>query len=193
MRPISTVVLVLILLASRGVWGQTLADVAKAEEARRKSVKQPAKVYTNENLGAPVSSSSSTPATASTTPATSAKDADPSKADAGKPNGDAAKKDDQKADEKKDEKYWRGRLTSAQDALNHDKVLAEALQSRVNALTTDFVNRDDPAQRAVIEDNRKTALAEMDRINKDIEKQTKAIADLQEEARKANVPPGWLR
>ena len=28
----------------------TLADVARAEEARRKSVRKPAKVYTNDNL-----------------------------------------------------------------------------------------------------------------------------------------------
>jgi len=72
-------------------------------------------------------------------------------------------------------------------------VLLEALQSRVNALSADFVNTSDPAQRALVEANRKTALGEMDRLTKDLEKQNKALADTQEEARKANVPPGWLR
>jgi ABC-type Zn uptake system ZnuABC Zn-binding protein ZnuA len=84
-------------------------------------------------------------------------------------------------------------MTAAQDALTHDKVLADALQSRVNALNHDFASTADPAQRAVVEQNRKTALAEMDRINSDIQKQTKAVSDIQEEARKASVPPGWLR
>ena len=94
---------------------------------------------------------------------------------------------------KKDEKYWRGRITAAQQTLARDKVMLEALQSRVNALNTDFANTSDPAQRALVESNRKTALAEMDRVNRDIATQTKEVANIQDEARKANVPPGWLR
>ena len=68
-----------------------------------------------------------------------------------------------------------------------------ASSSRLNALDTDFANTSDPAQRAVVEDNRKTARAEKERISKDLDKQTKAINDVQEEARKASVPAGWLR
>jgi len=172
---------------------QSLTDVARAEEARRKAVKAPAKVYTNDDLrsdGSPVPSAGS-----SSPSAAAAKPADPAKADAAKPaqpedpKSAAAKSDDPK----KDEKYWRDRITSARDTAAHDKVLLDALQSRVNALSTDFVNTSDPAQRAVVEQNRKTALNEMDRLNKDLSKQTKDVADIQEEARKANVPPGWLR
>jgi hypothetical protein len=55
------------------------------------------------------------------------------------------------------------------------------------------VNRDDPAQRAVIADNRQKSLAELDRVKSEIEKNKKAIADIEEEARRAGVPPGWLR
>ena len=39
--------------------------------------------------------------------------------------------------------------------------ILEALQSRVNALSTDFVNRDDPFQRAKIAEDRQKALSEM--------------------------------
>ena len=46
-------------------------------------------------------------------------------------------------DPKKDEKYWKGRITAAREAADHDKVLLDALQSRVNALSTDFVNTSD--------------------------------------------------
>jgi hypothetical protein len=69
----------------------------------------------------------------------------------------------------------------------------EALQSRINALSTDFVNRDDPYQRAKVAEDRQKALAELERVKGDIEKANKAIADIEEEARKAGVPPGWLR
>jgi hypothetical protein len=167
---------------------QSLGDVARAEEARRKAVKQPAKVYTNDDLKRDGSESTPVPAAQPVQPAASAKPADV--ANGGPPRaGTAAAADDSK----KDEKYWRDRITSARDALAHDKVLIDALQSRVNALATEFVNTDDPARRAVVEGNRKTALAEMDRLNKDVDNQTKAIADIEEEARKASVPAGWLR
>jgi len=34
---------------------------------------------------------------------------------------------------------------------------------------------------------------ELERLKKEIQQQTKAIADIEEEARRAGVPPGWLR
>jgi hypothetical protein len=195
---ISVYAAVTMLLASAAVSGaQGLADVARAEEARRKSVKAPSKTYTNDDLkgdnnGATVAS----PSPSSEAPTTATPAANP--AQSGKPAPTAAKPDPAKdaakeQEPKKDEKYWRDRITVAQQAMARNKVLVDALQSRVNALNTDFVNTDDPAQRAVVEQNRKTALAEMDRVKKDIDTRTKEITVIQEEARKANVPPGWLR
>ena len=166
------------------VRAQSLADVAKAEEARRKTVRQPAKVYTNDDLK-PSTDPASAPGSAQRAAgSTSGGAAAAAPAPAPSSNAD---------DTKKNETYWRDRITLARDALAHDKVLLDAVQSRINALTTDFVNTSDPAQRAVVENNRNTALAELDRLNKDITKQTKAISDIQEEARKASVPAGWLR
>ncbi|MGH9329918.1 MAG: hypothetical protein ACRD09_05700, partial [Vicinamibacterales bacterium] len=92
-----------------------------------------------------------------------------------------------------DEKHWRGRMAAARAELQREELFLEALQSRVNALTTDFVNRDDPAQRAAIAANRQKALDEMETVRKGIERAKKQIADIDEEARKAGVPPGWLR
>ncbi len=77
--------------------------------------------------------------------------------------------------------------------LHAQQIFADSLQSRINALTTDFVNRDDPAQRAKIEDDRKAALAELERVKKEMDDTTKAIAAIEEEARRAGVPAGWLR
>jgi nucleotide-binding universal stress UspA family protein len=84
-------------------------------------------------------------------------------------------------------------MQGARDALQRAEVFAEALQSRINGLTADFTARDDPAQRSAVGVDRQKALAELDRAKNEIVQQTKAIADIQEEARKAGVPPGWLR
>jgi hypothetical protein len=164
---------------------QSLADVARAEETRRKTVKAPAKVYTNDDLKGS-GSNSGAPAPVQPAAAT-AKPADPT----AKPeNPNQPPTDPGPA---KDEKYWRDRMTAVQQALTRNKVMLDALQSRVNALNTDFANTDDPGQRAIVEENRKIALAEMDRTKKDIDNQTGELSKIQEEARKANVPPGWLR
>jgi hypothetical protein len=164
---------------------QSLTDVAKKEDARRKAVRAAAKVYTNDDL---LHAGAASPSSTASTAATNA----PS---AGKPDPvDPSKTEQPTSDEpKKDEKYWRDRIAATRQAAAHDKVLLDALQSRVNALSTDFANTSDPAQRALVEQNRKTALGEMDRLTKDLDKQNKATADTQEEARKASVPPGWLR
>jgi len=159
---------------------QSLGDVAKKEEERRKQVKKPAKVITNEDLS-PGAAASAPP-----TPAPAAKeDAKPDQ------KKDQAAKDDK--DPAKDKEYWAGRMKQLQVALDRDTTYSEALQSRVNALTTDFVNRDDPVQRGQISSDRQKALGELNRLKEQIVADKKAIADLEEEARRAGVPPGWLR
>jgi DNA repair exonuclease SbcCD ATPase subunit len=167
---------------------QSLGALAKQEEARRKSVKSPGKLYTNENLR-PDTSSPSEPAT----PAAPA--ADSTQPTPGASPATPPKEDDKSAADaqKKDEAYWKDRLAQARTALDRSKTFAEALQSRINALTTDFSARSDPAQRAQIERDRQKALAELDRVQQEIKDNTKAITDIQEEARKAGVPAGWVR
>lgn len=169
---------------------QSLADVARAEEARRKSVKGQAKVYTNETLrgadGAEPPEPPPPAAPAATTPEASAGDK-PAATPGSKPPAPRA------GEPVRDEKYWRSRLAGARDALARSQNFADALQSQINALYTEFVNMDDPIQRSVIEKKRLASIAEQDRVKADIAKQTKAIADIEDEARRANVPAGWLR
>ena len=71
-------------------------------------------------------------------------------------------------------------------------VFAEAIQTRINILSADLVNND-VGQRPAIEQDRNRALAELARLQKSIVADRKAIADFEEEARRAGVPPGWLR
>ena len=162
------------------VRAQSLAEVAKKEEERRKTVKPASKVLTNKDLG-------DVPAPA-VIPAADTKSADAAKTDKPtEPSADASKAP------VKDQAYWSGRMKDLRTQLERDEITVEAIQTQINSLSADFVNRDDPAQRAVIERNRQRALGELDRLKKAIEGGKKAIADLEEEARRASVPPGWLR
>ena len=52
---------------------------------------------------------------------------------------------------------------------------------------------DDPARRRVVERQRSEALAELERTQAEAERLQQQIRDMQEEARRAGVPPGWLR
>ena len=160
---------------------QSLGDVARKEESRRKAAAKPGKVYTNDDLR-PVE----------TAPSPSA---EPSAAPAAAPApGAAAKPEEKPAEEpKKDEAHWRGRVTAIKDNLNRARMFAEALQTRINSLSADFASRDDPAQRNVVAADRQKALSELERVKKEIAEYEKQLRDLEDEARRAGVPPGWLR
>src|SRR6266545_7941684 len=161
---------------------QSLGDVAKKEEERRKAVASAGKVYTNKDLPS-VPSPTTPPA-----PATPE-----SRTDAPKDKQTEAQPGAEGKPVVKDQAYWAERKKTVQGQLDRDQTLSDALQSRINALTTDFVNRSDPAQRAVIERDRQKALAELTNLKKQIDDDKKALADLEEEARRTGVPPGWLR
>lgn len=93
----------------------------------------------------------------------------------------------------KDEKAWRERIAGARAALERDQVLLDAMQTRINSLNTDVINRDDPAQQAQLRVQLQRAVAEQARLQKQVAAGTKAIADIQTEARRLGVPPGWVR
>ncbi|MGE0039887.1 MAG: hypothetical protein AB7H88_02620 [Vicinamibacterales bacterium] len=182
-----TFVLALLVAVPAVAAGQSLADVARAEAARRKSVDEPVKVYTNESLKPDFTRPTpAAPSTGSPPPA-AALPPDAPATDAPAPPAAPS------AAPERDQAYWSARINAARAQLERSRTLADAMQSRINALATDFVNRDDPAQRAALEEDRLKALAELERLKREIEDQSQAIADIQEEARKAGVPPGWLR
>ena len=176
-----------VLAISAAASAQTLGDVARQEEARRKAVKAPAKVYTNDSLRADPSSPppavAGAPGSAgSSAPGASQQAATPA------PAPEAGAKDSAK-----DEAFWKKRMAAARDAVERAKIFAEALQTRINSLSNDWAARDDPYQRAKIGADRDKALAELGRVQKEVLDGTKAIAAIQEEARKTGVPAGWVR
>ena len=177
------------LSGSPAASGQTLGEVAKKEADRRKAQPQTGKV-TNKDLPASAqkpataSPSTETPAQAPTDPVAAATEqkAEDTKAPGDKPQGD-----------QKDQAYWKNRMATAREELRRSEMFAEALQTRVNTLNKDFNSRDNPAQRSAIGADRTEALNELTRVKQDVERGKKQIADIEEEARKAGVPPGWVR
>jgi hypothetical protein len=183
---LSSISLLTVALAAGHAMAQSLADVARTTNTGRTPASKPAKVYTNDNLR-PDITPSTTPAAPGAGAATSdATQATPVPAPAAEPasTSDAGTRD---------EKYWKDRMRAANEALDRNEAFAAALQSQINGLTAEFVNRDDPAQRAAIEQRRTKAVADLEKVQRDLATSKKDIAAVEEEARKAGVPAGWLR
>ena len=180
---------VALLAVAVPVCAQSLGEIAKREQERRKTLPPAVKTYTNEDLKklAPMAGDTGTKPAEAAKPGEAAKAGDPAKPTAIKP--DAALP----PEAAKDEKYWRGRITAVKEDIRRNEAFRDALQVKIDALAADFSSRDDPAARAKIADDRQKALAELARLNTDIEKATKLITEIEDEARRAGVPPGWLR
>ena len=155
--------------------GPTLSDLARKEQERRKALKAPARVLSPADVP---KAAPATPAVASPPAATETK------------APDKTEKPDEPA---KDEAWWKARVSQVREDLRRNEMFAEALQTRINSLSNDFAARDDPYQRARVAEERLKAVAELDRVKADIELQKKRIAEIEDEARRAGVPPGWVR
>ena len=167
---------------------QSLAEIARREEVRRQAVETPSKVYTNADLRGGGNLTTTVPPIPAGTEAETVPGA--VAGTSGAPGEDA---EPEEPPQDEDEEFWRARITAAREALSRNELFLEALQNRVDGLWADFTARDDPYQREEIAALRRDAMAEMERVQREIDGQTQAIADIEEEARRAGVPPGWLR
>jgi hypothetical protein len=180
----AAVIAVSLSLGAAPLAAQGLGEMARKAEESRKAAKKGAKVYTNADAGnvqaATITSPTASQGGAATTPA----------------SGEGAKSGEQPAADartgQKDQAYWADRMKGLQAQLERDTQFAAAIQTRVNILSADLVNNDQ-GQRPAIEADRSRAVAELARLQKTIDDDKKAIADLEDEARRAGVPPGWLR
>ena len=201
----------LCVLAGTTALSAQLGDIARKEAERRKTVKTAGKTYTNDTIApdpspttapAPSTSGASAGASSSASSADDKSATDKTATDKTATDKAAADTTDKAAakpvssdpaERKKEEAQWRERVKNERDALERARSFAEALQSRINALNTDFVNRDDPQQRAKIAADRDKALADQGSAQREIAERTKKIATIQEDARRAGAPAGWVR
>jgi hypothetical protein len=161
-----------------------LAEVARKEQERRKTTKKATKVITNASLGADAEPAAAERPSASGAVAASQMPQQPAIPLSPEPEPEPG--------EVKNQAYWQKRIGEARGALQRAQTFADAMQTKINSLRADIVNLDYPA-RGVAEKNLNAALAELERLTKEITAQQKAIVAIEDEARRANVPAGWLR
>ena len=158
---------------------QALGDVARDAQATRKALDRPGKVYTNDSLRpdrSPVRAPAPAPPGVQEGP-TAAGEAD--EVEEGSPA--------------RDEAYWRGRVEEARSALSRAETFASALESQVNGLYAEYAGCAGQPRCNEIAARRQKSLAELDRVKHEITTCTTEIASIQEEARRAGVPAGWVR
>src|SRR4051812_3337246 len=114
------------------VCAQSLGDLAKKEQERRKAAPPAAKVYTNDDLKK-ITVPGGTPEADG--PAKPGDKADPQ----AKGDAKADTKGDAKAAEPAlDEAAWRAKMTAAREDVHQGEMFRDALQSQINGLTADF-------------------------------------------------------
>ena len=169
-------VLILALAAWLAAPPRTLGEAAEREALRRKAMPKAHTVLTN--VGQPLE----VPLGAVTPP-------NPATTDPGKAGEDPSKKDEPK----KDETWWRKRITDAREALVKQEALVETLQTRINGLQRDFLQVSGGPKVDQIRMELNSSIAEQEVAKRQVETYRRAITDIQEEARRSNVPPGWIR
>ena len=170
---------------------QSLVEIAEQEKARRAAIAPEARsrVYTNDDLR------DSGGLTIGTSQAVVARPADAGSGRAGHgidSDGDTTG-GEPAAGEVPGENEWRARMTTAREARTRAELMASALQNRADGLWAQFTAMDDPARRGVVERQRTEALAELERTRAEAGRLDRQVRDIEEEARRAGVPPGWLR
>ena len=167
----------------------SLAELARKEAERRKTVKDSKTVITAKDLPESARKTATPPAATAhgaAAPASETGAAAPAGGDQKPAPAGHAAQDDEAA--------WRGRITQARETLQRNEVFLQALQTRQNALYNDFRNgAGSYTQQAQVNEDRQKNQQELERVKADVENSRRLVANIEEEARKAGVPPGWLR
>ncbi len=148
----------------------SLAEVARQEAERRKTLTTSARVYTNDDLkhARPLTTAAPTPVPGAV-PATEARAAAapaPSRA----PDEGSAAVD-----------VLAGRLLSVRGDLEEARAAFDAQQMRVTSLTADWVGAPDEATRAAIASSRDAAGADAERLRGEIEALTRTLTQLEQD------------
>jgi hypothetical protein len=169
--------ILLIALASALV-AQSLGEVAARTSKERKGGAT-AKVYTNDDLDA-ARSAPETQGTVSTPGTAAAAPSGPAPAPA--PTMDPAER-------------WRRDGKQRRDAVTRSEAKVAAIQARVDALMQDRdpVNVMDPNRLQTLEAVKAKALQDLETAKAELEKARQDLENLEEDARKNSIPPGWLR
>jgi len=182
MRHVVLMSLAGVFALSAAAYGQSLADVARQEEERRKALNTPtSRVYTNRDL-------SEAPPSAATAAKPDAVDAKKEAVKTGTGDATAATAEAPKAEANKyrDEKHWRDRALSYRTRLTKLRADVEAIQARVESL------RAGGQTPGLLADLR---LAEQDltRFKNQLASIQKEWSQIEQKAREDKIPGTWLQ
>ncbi len=179
--------LVAILVSPMWLGGQSLGEVAKKEKKRREVNKEKGvgvRVIAEDEISVEGEETEGTESTAGTDETEEgSEDTLALTPDSARPNPSTA------SDRQREEALWRSRFSEARARLN-------AAQERYDALKDLHLV---PGEYYVDENGRPLikSLAQLRRMTEeaetDLNEAKKSLDDLREEARRAGVPPGWLR
>jgi archaellum component FlaC len=187
---------------------QSLAEIAEKEKAKKKDPK--AKTFTNDDLEKrrPRPEASPTPSPGSrgaraprSAPASEIPNVyegmTPEEIEEAKKRGDTRGADGPAPDLAGAEAVWRKRAADARAAIEKAEKRVEELQAQYTALAQDLnpnpSDIGDPMRRFKLDEKKRETLAELEQAKADVTAKKKAFEDLEDEARRKNVPPGWLR
>ena len=159
---------------------QSLADVARQEEARRKDIKAPAKVYTDADVQKYAAVTASQQQAATTVTGLDAN---------GAPVGQAAAANGPPTDEA----GWRARMQNARDGIDRDRLLLSALEQQATRAALRKQSGAAPVAGDEATDDVPSRAAEIKRLKTEMDSYRETLANAEEDARKAGVPPGWVR
>ena len=183
--------LVLALWFAGASYGQSLADLARQERARKAQTRA-AKEYTNDDIPAPtISATASAPAASQP----SAPESAPQGGEQAAAPGGAAKPPAEVEKSQADlEKEYRERAAKLKETQEFEERKLDVMQRELNLMQQQYYSDPNVGLREQYgreEINKRTADIEAQRAA--VEKAKQAVADLEEELRRKNLPTGWAR
>jgi hypothetical protein len=176
----------LLLTVASIAFSQSLGDLAKKENERRKEIKDE-KVITDEEAA----SYQSNPVKTNVRDQSAAK---PDSADQATTDSKKAKPEsDEPVDfEGRPESYWRKTMDDARQKVKELEDKATELTLKVNNLQNQFYREDSGFKREDIQRELQKTYYEQDKNKEDLAKAKDVLQDLDKEARKSGALPGWL-
>jgi predicted RNase H-like nuclease (RuvC/YqgF family) len=161
---------------------QTLADAARRERERQKSVHSNVVIVNGATTTTAASTSTTTASTAAApgAPATKA-------LDTAKPAGPVDNKGH-------DEKYWRTQFEKARDAVKKAENNVQLLDLKIKDLNTQLLRQSDMYNREYrLGPEIAGTQKQLDDAHKQVDDAKKKVADLEDELRRSGGPAGWAR
>jgi hypothetical protein len=185
----------LVLFSSSAMRAQSLADLARAEAARRAAVENPSPTIKKEDLK-PVPPPAARPSAPVAPKSAEAAEQEPAQQGANANGGETSTEsvDPAKPREKRDEAYWRKRFSDTRGAVNRANEDAAAVQARIAAIDADLQNPAlPPARQSTLQAERDRARAAVARFQQQAQELGGELANLEQRAKELKANPDWIK